>query len=191
MDLDEARVVLGIKAEDEWAVVHEAYRRLIRAAHPDLAGPAGNRRAIRLNEAYAVLSRARRSGAADPTRSADSPRPSKPAPPSRRSSVAPGVHVGNGFDGAETLLLHASPDEALVRLLEASHDVGEVSYVDRSCAIFEVIVPYDGETCSLLVTVEPHAHGAVAVCTLESLERVASPPARSVAHRLATALGRR
>lgn len=185
-------MVLGIEAEDEWAVVHEAYRRLIRAAHPDLAGPAGNRRAVRLNEAYAVLSQAHRSGAPDPPRSADRRQPSTPAASrDRRGSGAAGVHIGNGFDGAETLLLPASPEEAFMRLLEASHDVGEVSYVDGSCAIFEVIVSHEGETCSLLVTVEPHAHGAVAVCTLESLERVASPSARAFTYRLAAALGRR
>jgi hypothetical protein len=72
--------------------------------------------------------------------------------------------------------------------LEASDELGEISYVDRSSGVFEVIVPQGGETCSLLVIIEQHRHGAVAYCTLESLERVASHSATSIVGRLATAL---
>jgi hypothetical protein len=194
VDLDEARVVLGVGPEDEWGTVQREYRRLIRAAHPDLAGPAGTRHAARLNEAYAVVARAHRSRlAGEPpsgaTRAQPRGEPGTATGSSGRSGlVAPGVRLGEPADGAETLLFEAPPDQAFMRLLDASHALGEVSYVDRSSAIFEVIVPHDGETCSLLLTIEPHGHGAVAYCTLESLERVASPSARSTAHKLATAL---
>jgi hypothetical protein len=193
VDLHEARIVLGVGPEDEWGTVQRVYRRLIRAAHPDLVGPAGTHHAARLNEAYAVMARAHRAqrvsaGPAGATREparGQSPggRPSAP-----RGFVAPGVRLGEPSDGAETLLFEASPDQAFMRLLDASHALGEVSYVDRGSAIFEVIVPHDGETCSLLLTVEPHGDGAVAYCALESLERVASPSARSTTRRLAAAL---
>ena len=54
--------------------------------------------------------------------------------------------------GGDTLLLAAPPDEAFALLLEAGHRAGNVSYVDRACAIFEVVVRQDDETCSLVVT---------------------------------------
>lgn len=194
VDLDEAQVVLGVGPDDEWQVVQGAYRRLIRVAHPDLAGPAGTLRAARLNEAYTVLAQARRSqtpGTTRGTHGEKSPhtRPSRPrARREQATSAASGVRLGDPADGADTLLLRATPDTAFMRLLEASDELGEISYVDRSSGVFEVIVPHDGETCSLLVIIEHHRHGAVAYCTLESLERVASPSATSIVGRLAAAL---
>lgn len=194
VDLDEARVVLGVGPDDEWGAVQSAYRRLIRVAHPDRAGPAGNLRAARLNEAYTVLSHARRSRIVGTTAGTHSQtsrqtRPSRPrARTTRANSATSGVHIGDPADGADTLLLHAPPDQAFMRLLEASDELGEISYADRSSGVFEVIVPHDGETCSLLIIIEHHRHGAVAYCALESLERVASPSATSIVHRLAAAL---
>ena len=38
MDVAEARIVLGVAPGDGWDVVRLAYRRRIRAAHPDVAG---------------------------------------------------------------------------------------------------------------------------------------------------------
>jgi hypothetical protein len=88
--------------------------------------------------------------------------------------------------GGDTLLLAAPPDEAFALLLEAGHRVGNVSYVDRSCAIFEVVVRQDGETCSLVVTLQGRAHGTEAFLTLEAMERAASlTPDRIVARVLA------
>src|SRR4029450_13211128 len=125
----------------------------IRAAHPDTqAVGATTAAAARLNEAYAVLSRAKRAGGLH------APGPSAPAP-SAPPPPPPPPTVGGGVVGNDPLLLAAPPDEAFALLLEAGHRVGEVSYVDRSCAIFEVLVRQDGETCSLLVTLQGRAHG--------------------------------
>jgi hypothetical protein len=66
--------------------------------------------------------------------------------------------------------------------------VGAVSYVDRSNAIFEVVVQHGGEACSLVVTLQGRAHGTEAFCTLEALERVASPSPEPVVRQLAAAL---
>ena len=121
---------------------------LVPAAHTGRA-PRHPRRgatatAARLNEAYAVLSRAKR--AAVPTAT-----PGGPAPPPRPV-------VGVAVVGGDTLLLAAPPPEAAL-LLEAGHQVGEVTYVDRNCSIFEVVLRQDGETCSLVVTIQGRAHG--------------------------------
>jgi hypothetical protein len=189
MDVHEARMVLEVADGDGWDAVRASYRRLIRAAHPDRAGGT-TRAAVRLNEAYAVLSRARRQASpvgteAQPagTRPTSAPRPQRPpAPP-----LPP--RVGAAVVGEDTLLLAAPPPEAFALLLEAGHRIGSVSYVDRSCGIFEVVVHASGETCSLLVTLEGRGHGTEVVFAMESLERAASLSPEPYARRLAQMLG--
>ena len=188
--------MLGIADTDDWAVVRAAYRRLIRDAHPDKAGRAATGRAARLNEAYAVLSRAKRAGTLTPAKgtasSAKGTVAREPAPPS----------VGVAVIGSDTLLLAAPPHVAFAWLLEVAHGLGAVSYVDRSCGIFEVIVRHrgridrqdeserpEGETCSLLVMLEPRSHGTKAVLAVESLERAASHSPEPFVRRLAAAVG--
>jgi hypothetical protein len=176
MDLHEARTVLGITEGDGWDTVRAAYRRLIRSAHPDRAGGTTGA-AARLNEAYAVLSRARRQGsrvgtpAGAPT---GAPAPSRPPEPPPPPSPPPPPRVGSAVVGEDTLLLAAPPPEAFALLLDAGHRIGSVSYVDRSCGIFEVVVREGAETCSLLVTLQGRGHGTEVVFALESLERAAS-----------------
>jgi hypothetical protein len=180
MDVVEARSVLGVTEGDGWAVVRQAYRGRIRAAHPDTHGVGATATAVRLNEAYAVLSRAKRAGAL-PT-----PAPPRPAPP---PPPPPPPLVGVSVLGSDTVLLAAPPDEAFALLLEAGHRVGNVSYVDRSCAIFEVVVRQDDETCSLVVTLQGRAHGTEAFLTLEAMERAATLPPDRIVQRVVAALG--
>jgi hypothetical protein len=181
MDVREARSVLGVAETDGWDAVRKSYRRRIRAVHPDTqAAGATSAAAARLNEAYAVLSRAKRAGRLHaPVPAAPPPPPSPPPPPA----------VGVALVGGDTLLLAAPPDEAFGLLLEAGHRVGAVSYVDRSCSIFEVVVRQDGETCSLLVTTQGRAHGTEAFLTLEAMERPASLDPSRVVRRMLWALG--
>jgi hypothetical protein len=186
MDEHEARVVLGVAEGDGWEAVRAAYRLRIRSSHPDTAGDRATATAARLNEAYAVLSRARRAGrttvsAARP--GSTTPRPPPPAQP------PPPPPVGVAVVGGDTVLLAAPPPVAFALLLEAGHRIGSVSYVDRSCAIFEVVVRQDDETCSLVVTVQPRAHGTEALCTLEAIERPATLDPDRVVGRLLDALG--
>jgi hypothetical protein len=182
MDVDEARSVLGVTAADGWDIVRAAYRRRIRSAHPDTQGAGSTPAATRLNQAYAALSRAKRAGRLHEPVGAPAPPPPPPPP-----APAP-PPVGLAVVGGDTLLLAAPPDEAFALLLEAGHRVGEVSYVDRSCAIFEVVVRQDGETCSLLVTLQGRAHGTEAFLTLEALERPASLAPDRVVGRMVDAL---
>jgi hypothetical protein len=183
VDVAEARTVLGVAPGDGWDVVRMAYRRRIRAAHPDTHGVGSTPTAVRLNEAYAVLSRAKRAGTLhEPSPSAGVRAPAPPPPP-------PPPVVGVAAVGSDTLLLAAPPDEAFALLLEAGHRVGNVSYVDRSCAIFEVVVRQDGETCSLVVTLQGRAHGTEAFLTLEAMERAATLPTERILARMVAALG--
>jgi glyoxylase-like metal-dependent hydrolase (beta-lactamase superfamily II) len=187
MDVHEARTVLEVAQGDGWDVVRASYRRLISAAHPDRAGGT-TRAAARLNEAYAVLSRARRPGSPVGTGAAPAgaPRPAGPPPP---PPPPPPPRVGTAVVGEDTLLLAAPPPEAFALLLEAGHGIGSVGYVDRSCGIFEVVVNASGETCSLLVTLQGRGHGTEVVFALESLERAASLSPEPHVRRLAALLG--
>ena len=180
MDLAEARSVLGVGPRDDWAAVRAAYRRAIRATHPDTRGAAATATAVRVNVAYARLRRARDDGSLG-TVEDPAPPPASPPPP-------PPPPVGLAVEANDTLLLAVPPDDAFALLLEAAHHVGNVSYVDRSCAIFEAVVRQDGETCSLVVTLQGRAHGTEAFLTLEAMERAASLPTGRILDRLVDAL---
>src|SRR5689334_8213564 len=63
MDLAEALAVLGLPAGTPMQEVREAYRVQVRASHPDLVGPGGDRsaataRTARITTAFAVVRRA-------------------------------------------------------------------------------------------------------------------------------------
>lgn len=184
MDVPGAREVLGLGARPSWDEVRAAYRERIGAAHPDRAGGDAELAAV-LNDAYTTLLRARRDGSLHrpPPAPAPAPRPT----PSGRGAPAGPVEVLEG----DRLRLPLPPDDAFRRLLEAADRIGDVTYVDRSCAIFEALVPVAGEgACSLVVTLQPAGHGGTeAFCTLEAIERVASPPVRPVVEQLVAALG--
>lgn len=184
MEVHEARALLGVAASDSWDAVRVSYRHLMRQLHPDHAGPTSTLRAAELNEAYAVLSRVMRA------RRPSTGRRSETRPDiGRATPVPPPPPVSARVDeGGDTLVVDAPPDEAFTRLLEAAHSVGAVSYVDRSCAILEVIVQHQGEACSLVVTLQGRDEGTEAYCTLESLGRVARPAPEPVVRQLAAAM---
>lgn len=189
MDVAGARAELGLGSAPTWTEVRVAYRAQIAASHPDRAGGDPARAAV-VTEAYAVLERAHREG-----RLAD--RAPAPRPPAWRPT-APDRAVADGpppldeppevLEG-DTVHIAAPPDEAFARLLEACHRIGDVTYIDRSCAILEALVRVEGEgVCSLVITLQGRAHGTDAFCTLEAIEHVASPPVREVVERLLHAL---
>ncbi|HEV7761749.1 MAG TPA: hypothetical protein VGO78_22235, partial [Acidimicrobiales bacterium] len=84
-------------------------------------------------------------------------------------------------------VVEAPPEQAFTQLLEAGHVVGSVSYVDRSCAIFEVVVKHEGEACSFVVSLEGDSK-TEAYCTLESMERSQRLSPTPIVRQLAAAL---
>jgi hypothetical protein len=105
--------------------------------------------------------------------------------PPRRDTLDEPPEVLDG----DTVHLPVPADEAFVRVLEACHRIGDVTYIDRSCAILETLVQVDGEgTCSLVIKFQGRADGTDAFCTLEAIEHVASPPVRPVVEDLVAAL---
>jgi hypothetical protein len=194
MDVGRARAVLGVSTTATWGQVRAAYRTRIAAAHPDRAG-GSTAEAARLNDAYTTLARARRAGTLhDAPHTGPGEAPARPAGRRRDAPEAgPSVVAGPGvppevLDG-DTIHLAMPADEAFVRLVEACHHIGDVTYVDRSCAILEALVRVEGEgVCSLVITLQGRATGTDAFCTLEAIERVASPPVGPVVTALVDAL---
>lgn len=185
MDLPAARARLGLGERPTWAEVRVAYRAQIAAAHPDRAGGDAERAAA-VTAAYAVLEVAHRQGRLqEPVAVAAPPSgPTRPAP----GWADPMAEPPEVLDG-DTVHLACPPDEAFVRLVEACHHIGDVTYVDRSCAILEALVRVEGEgVCSLVITLQGRADGTDAFCTLEAIEHVASPPVRHVVQHLVSAL---
>lgn len=192
MEVTEARTHLGLDPAATWTEVRVAYRAQIAAAHPDRAGGDPTLAAL-VNAAYAALEEAHRQGSLHhghprPPAAPTAPRrPAQPAP----TSASPSDEPPEVLDG-DTVHLPMPPDEAFVRLLDACHLIGDVTYVDRSCAILEALVRVEEEgVCSLVITLQGRADGTDAFCTLEAIEHVASPPVRSVVVDLVAALRRR
>lgn len=188
MDLAAARSVLGVTADDEWGTVRDSYRVLIRRSHPDLVGDDGIDRSVQVNAAYRTLAIARREGrlhATDPSPPPGNGRGPTARPAGDKVDVAPTrpsprrPDIGSVPDdvrllGADTIVLSSPPAETFRRLVEAVHDLGEISYIDRGSAIFEAVLALDdGHHASFVVSLQWRAHDATceAFCTLEALDR--------------------
>ena len=172
MDVDEARAVLGVADGASEADERSAFRRRLRATHPDVAGPRADAGAAvaRLTVALGVLRSARAAGAPPPP-------PTPPGPPAEAQG--------------DSLLLDAPADKAFVALLEAAHAVGEVTYVDARLGLLEAVLADDGgHGCQLLITLQGRVTGTEAFCTLEPLGTTPCPPAEDVVAGLVAALGR-
>jgi hypothetical protein len=184
MDVAEARRLLGLGPTPTWVEVRIAYRAQISAAHPDRAGGRTDLAAA-VNAAYATLRQAERDGHLhDRHHHEPSPRPAPTV-----TEPEPGFEEPPEVLDGDTVHLPVPPDEAFVHLLDACHRIGDVTYIDRSCAILEALVRVEGEgVCSLVITLQGRATGTDAFCTLEAIEHVAAPPVRPIVEQLVTAL---
>ncbi|NLD75942.1 MAG: J domain-containing protein [Acidimicrobiales bacterium] len=210
MDRHEARRVLGVGPDTPWDDVRRAYREQIRHHHPDRTGEAGVAGAVRIIEAYRVLESTRhepeppmppprarprstfrtsyaRGTTAPPAGSERSdhgfttPGPAE-APPSPwnipLSASGPPAFARVADD---TLHFDAPADETFRWLLEAANEIGEITYLDRSGPIMEVLCRFvDEPATSLLVTTQGRADGTDAFCSAESIEARPGPPTEAV-----------
>jgi hypothetical protein len=164
VDVSEARARLGVAAGAPWSEVRGAFRRLLRANHPDVVlgeGGATARTAL-LIEAYERL------------RAAAGEEPEAPGPAGA---------VGFTVVDSGTLAFAAPADEVFLRLLEVAHEIGDVTYVDPDVGLLETVVQLEaGPTCSLVVSLQGRGTGVTeAFCTLEPLGAGASlPPTAAV-----------
>lgn len=193
MDRTEAARVLGVRSDTPWPEVRRAYRTRIQTRHPDRAGASGVTDAVRIIEAFRTLDRAR----SDPAKGAGPSPPAPPGPPvaghrSFRRVSPDGVAPSVARLDADTLVLDAPSDETLRWLIEAANDIGEITYLDRSGPILEVLCTFEGEPAtSLVVTLQGRIDGTEAFCTAESIEARPAPPTAAVVDLLELALRRR
>jgi hypothetical protein len=189
MDVDEARAVLGVAAGATAADERSAFRRRLRAAHPDVAGPRADAgiAVARLTRALAVLRSARTGGAAPAGAPAPGTPPPRPAPPPG-PAAAPEAPAPTAESAGDSLLLDVPADEAFLVLLEAAHAVGEVTYVDARLGLVEAALADGGHACQLLITLQGRATHTEAFCTLEPLGTTPCPPTEAVVADLVAAL---
>lgn len=167
MTPEQAAAVLGVNKQARPQEVTDAYRTLIRLHHPDRAGAASSQRASEITEAYRVLQES-------------------PLPPEVTINVAV-MRLGSDAIG-----LGAPADEAFRWLLDAAHDVGEITYVDRSMPIMEVLCRFEGEPAtSMVLTLQGRGSGTEVFATVESIESRPAPPTAAVVDLLELALHRR
>src|SRR5690606_31815617 len=82
---------------------------------------------------------------------------------------------------ADTIAFGAPADETFRLILDAVHDVGAVTYLDRSVPIVEVLCRFVGEPAtSLVITLQGRMDRTEAFCTAESIENRPGPPASAV-----------
>lgn len=177
----EAARLLDVGLDAPWEEVRRAYRDRIRAHHPDRAGAGSSDRAAAIIEAYAILVAHRRETGEPP------PRPLRRRP-ERAAEPVPGVARVD----ADTVIVDAPAEETFRLLAEAANDIGDITYVDRSVPILEVLCRFEGEPAtSLVITLQGRAAGTEAFCTVESIEARPAPPVSAVVDLLELALRRR
>src|SRR5690606_1444017 len=93
---------------------------------------------------------------------------------------------------ADTIAFAAPAEETFRWLVEVAHDIGEITYLDRSVPIMEVLCRFVGEPAtSLVVTIQGRQSGTEAFCTVESIESRPAPPTEAVVDLLEAALRHR
>ncbi len=195
MDRAEAARLLGVAADAPWPEVRRAYRHQIRRHHPDRSaaapGAGGSDRALLIIEAFRVLEGARSRRATAPREPAPPP-PPPPPPQVRWPHVPPGGAPAVIRVDGDTLRIDAPAEEAFRWVIDAAHDVGEITYLDRSDPILEVLGTFEGEPAtSLLVTFQGRMDGTDLICSAESIEARPGPPTAAVVDLLELALRRR
>lgn len=178
MNREEAAQVLGVAEDAVAEEVRAAFRAAVRLQHPDRSGRPGSVAVSRLVEARRTLLAPVPVGA-----------PSPPPPP-RRPAVPLDLHVEG-----DTLLVHADPATVVARLIEAGHALGEITYLDRSVGLVEVLIqvrePDDPApaACSLVASLQGRLDGVEVFCTVERLDGHPAPPVAPIVAALAAEMG--
>src|SRR5690606_37123645 len=73
--------------------------------------------------------------------------------------------------GNDSISVSAPAEETLMLLIDAAHDRGEISYLDRTAGLLEVIVEFvEAPTSAVLFSLQGRADGTTEVfCTVEAL----------------------
>lgn len=190
MEPRDARRLLGVDDSADAEQVRAAYRGLLLRTHPDVSGAAdATARTIALTRAFRLLSEpAPTHGSASPGSASGSSTapPTAPAaapdPPTTRLAEHDHEPVTVELVDDDTIALGAPAGEALMLLLDVAHELGEISYLDPSAGLVEVVVEFvEAPTSSVLMSMQGRATGVTDVfCTVEPLSGGDAPPADAV-----------
>lgn len=186
MQADQARRLLGVAEGADAPTLRAAYRQLLRRTHPDVSDRGdATARTVELTAAYQLLA-SLEPEPEPPAVPSDGAQPDRPGP--RRGSpdqepVRRPRRIEVALLADQTIGIAAPPDEALLLLIEAAHDLGEVSYLDPAAGLLEVVVEFlEAPTSSILLSLQGRATGITEVfCTVEPLSGGEAPPADAVA----------
>lgn len=179
MEWVEALVVLGLTDAPDEPTVRSAFRARLRETHPDLNAAAdATERTVRLTTAYRVAL----DHLNDPT-PPPSPTPAPVVPPPPAPVAAP---VDVQLVDAETIGISAPANEVLPLLIEAAHQLGDITYLDPGAGLLEVVVEFVGApTSSVVLSLQGRATGVTEVfCTVEPLSGGEAPSDEAVTHLL-------
>jgi hypothetical protein len=183
MRRSEARALLGVTG-DEPDELRAAFRRRLRAVHPDLnPSPDASEATRRLTAAYHLLLQP--AGRSEVP--AEAPRPTRPPPPGAPREAGLEVRV---LDDS-TVAVAGARDEVLDALVDVADVLGELVYLDAHAGLVEVVVEFiDDPTSTLTMSLQGRADGTVEVnCGVEALSGGAAPPTDAVTRLVAGTLG--
>jgi hypothetical protein len=174
VELQQAWHVLGMEPTDDPDAVRAAYTRRLFELHPDhSSAPDANDATVRLNAAYrdVVVQLGRTEHGETPAELVTEPEPTPSRPVIAVAKLANDT-IGIGAPGPETFGV----------LLDACHRLGEVTYVEPSSGLIQVLVEFvDGPVCQLLLALQGRATGVTeAFCTIESIDDRPAPPIEAV-----------
>lgn len=173
MDVGRAARILGVTTTASSDQIRQAFLTRIRQHHPDVAG-GDDHRAVEVIEAYRSLL-------------AEGRTPAAPASGMHQQQLVVAVKVQRLDE--DSVAVTAPMDETYGLLLEAAHDVGEITYLDRSGPIVEVLCSFVGEPAtSLMLTLQGRSSFTEVFCTVESIEARPPPPTGAVVDLLEDAL---
>ncbi len=161
---------------------------MLHRTHPDRSAASdATDRTVRLTAAYdAVVTHLRM--VADVEHDREGP-PSEEVTTGPQAAEAVVPIVVQLVDG-ETISIDAPALDVVPMLIEAAHQLGEISYLDPVVGLLEVIVEFvDAPTSSVVLTLQGRANGTTEVfCSVEALSGGEVPGADSVAQLLARTL---
>lgn len=159
-----AWATLGLAPCADADVVTAHYRELLRTVHPDVSPrPDATERTVELNLAFRAVREAMLMAGPwmeEPARDA----------------------IGIVLLDDDTIGVAAPHGETYLRLVEACHQLGEVTHIEPGSGLLSVVVSFvEAPTCQLLLTLQGRATGLTEVfCTIDSLSSAPAPPVADV-----------
>ena len=180
--VDAARLLLGVEAACSEAEIRAAYRMLLLRTHPDINSKAdATERTMALTSAYLLLT----SLVVDPAPAAA--QQEEPAvEQGRRRAPKKEEEIEILLLGDLTISVAAPASETLMLLIDMAHELGEISYLDPSAGLLEIVIEFVEEpTSSVLLSMQGRGNATTEVfCSVEPLSGGISPPADAVARLL-------